>query len=79
MQQNNKIDYKVEIEKLLREYMFDESWMSEQDWKEFLVELLKQQGTNMEELAKQCEIGVQNGYSLETQFQFAKKVSDVTK
>ena len=65
--------YLIESEKLLKDLFF-EKWMDNEDWKEFIIELEKASGVTLTSLANDIEIGVNNGYSLETQIALVKQV-----
>ena len=64
--------YLIEVEKLLKDLFF-ENWMDEEDWKEFLIELEKASGVTLTSLSNDIEIGVKNGYNLETQIAIIKQ------
>ena len=68
--------YEKEIDDFLREIIY-ESWMSEEDYNEVISETFKQLGTNREKLSNDIEIGIKNGYSIETQFALVKRVLNV--
>ena len=51
--------------------------MSEEDYNEVISETFKQLGTNREKLSNDIEIGIKNGYSIETQFALVKRVLNV--
>ena len=65
--------YKLATENFLKELFF-ESWMDENDWNEFLIELKIVSGITIESMAKDIETGVINGYSIETQMAIVRKV-----
>lgn len=62
----------VQIVKNLFRELFFESWMSETDWAEVEADLLRQSNTSYEEMAKDIETGVQNGYSVDYQVKLMK-------
>ena len=64
--------YLIEVEKLLKDLFF-ENWMDEEDWKEFLIELEKASGVTLTSLSNDIEIGVKDGYNLETQIAIIKQ------
>ena len=68
--------YEKEIDDFLREIIY-ESWMSEEDYNEVISETFKQLETNREKLSNDIEIGIKNGYSIETQFALVKRVLNV--
>lgn len=51
--------------------------MDEEDYNEVITETFKKLGTNKEKLSSDIEIGVKNGYSIETQFALVKRVLNV--
>lgn len=68
--------YEKEIDQFLRDIIY-ENWMNEEDYNEVITETFKQLGTNKEKLSSDIEIGVKNGYSIETQFALVKRVLNV--
>ena len=62
-----------EINAFLKE-QFYESWMDEDDWKMFLYELEKQSGTSIQSLSKDLQVGLENGHSIEKQFDLVRVV-----
>ena len=68
--------YEKEIDQFLRDIIF-EDWMNEDDYNEVITEVFKQLGTNKEKLNDDIEIGIKNGYSIETQFTLVKRVLNV--
>ena len=68
--------YEKEIDQFLRDIIY-EDWMNEEDYNEVLTEAFKQLGTNKEKLSSDIEIGIRNGYSIETQFALVKRVLNV--
>ena len=68
--------YEKEIDQFLRDIIY-ENWMNEEDYNEVITETFKQLGTNKEKLSSDIEIGVKNGYSIETQFALVKCVLNV--
>ena len=68
--------YEKEIDVFLREIIY-ESWMDENDYNEVINETFKQLGTNKEKLSNDIEIGIKNGYSIETQFALVKRALNV--
>ena len=51
-----------------------ESWMNEKDKSDFVNLLLNTQNKTIQDLDNDLEIGVQNGYSVEEQFEIVKKI-----
>ena len=68
--------YEKEIDQFLRDIIY-EDWMNEEDYNEVITETFKQLGTNKEKLSSDIEIGIKNGYSIETQFALVKLVLNV--
>jgi hypothetical protein len=68
--------YEKEIDQFLRDIIY-EDWMDEEDYNEVITETFKQLGTNKEKLSSDIEIGIKNGYSIETQFALVKRVLNV--
>jgi flagellar biosynthesis protein FlhB len=65
------IKYEKEINKFLRD-LFYENWMTEDEFNEIISESFKRLNTNIEKLNNDIEIGIKNGYSIETQFELVK-------
>ncbi len=63
------IDYKIEAKNLIKELLF-EPWMSKEDWEE----IEKEVPLHYDKLASDLEIGVKNGYSIETQKELIKQI-----
>lgn len=70
--------YEKEIDQLLRDIIY-EYWMDEEDYNEVITEIFKQLGSNKEKLSSDIEIGIKNGYSIETQFALVKRVLNAAK
>jgi len=68
--------YEKEIDQFLRDIIY-EDWMNEEDYNEVIKETFKQLGINKEKLSDDIEIGIKNGYSIETQFALVKRVLNV--
>jgi hypothetical protein len=64
--------HEKEIDQFLKD-IIHEDWMSEQDYNEIISETFKQIGTDKEKLSIDIERGIQNGYSIETQFALVKR------
>jgi hypothetical protein len=62
-----------EIDVFLKELFF-EKWMDDEDWIEILNELEKQTGVSKSTLSEDLKIGVDNGHSLEKQFDLVRLV-----
>jgi hypothetical protein len=65
--------YKNEVEELLKE-LFHENWMDENDWVVFLEETQRVGGISIDDISKDIEIGVKNGYSPERQIEILKQI-----
>jgi len=65
------IKYEKEINQFLRN-LFYENWMTEDEFNEIISESFKRLNTNIEKLNNDIEIGIKNGYSIETQFELVK-------
>ncbi len=65
--------YKNEVEELLKE-LFHESWMDENDWVVFLEETQRVGGISIDDISKDIEIGVKNGFSPEKQIEILKQI-----
>lgn len=68
------MDYKEEAEKIFRELFFEEEWMDESDWSEFVRLTFKEEGINYDILGEQLKEGVDNGTPIEEQKDILKKV-----
>jgi len=64
--------YEKEIDKLLEE-LFRADWMSDEDYSNFVKEVLSQTGISKQILSEQMELGVMNGFDIETQIEAVKK------
>ncbi len=69
----NKLLFQDEIILFLKD-QFYEDWMNENDWDAFLSELCKYFGVTIQSLSNDLEIGVKNGFSIETQFEVLKYI-----
>ena len=63
--------YKKEIDKLLRELYYDETTMTEEDYKEFIAEI---EGIDQlkQEISNRLQVGETNGISVEHQLSMYK-------
>lgn len=68
----NEIKYLVEINQILKD-CFHESWMDENDWDLFLIEINEKQPNLTKKLSDDIITGINNGHSLETQIEIIKK------
>jgi 3-hydroxyisobutyrate dehydrogenase-like beta-hydroxyacid dehydrogenase len=65
--------YKEQAEQLLRDVFFQD-WMNQSDWEKFLGELEFTTEVSIDSLSKDIEIGVKNGYSVESQIELVKGI-----
>lgn len=65
---------KENILNFLKECFPKDYWMDDNDYQEFIDELLLQGNTSLEEMEEQIQIGINNGYSMEDQFILMKKM-----
>jgi len=65
------MSYLEEVEILLKE-LFYESWMDNEDWASYL-KFMEENGISLSKLAEELEIGVNNGFSVETQIKLIKQ------
>jgi len=70
--------YEIEIDKLLKELLYDESWMDDEDYKEVIDLTFKTMGITKQKLSDDIEIGIKNGYTVEQQIYLLKRVLNVT-
>jgi hypothetical protein len=63
--------YESEIDNFLKD-LFYGSWMSDEEYKEFIEITFNKVGMTKQELSVELEIGIQNGYSIEKQLQILK-------
>lgn len=68
---SNMLKYKDQLQSLFKE-VFQESWMSEQDWQEIEEAIFEVTGLSYEKLEQDLEVGVNNGYSIEKQFKLLR-------
>ena len=65
--------FQDEINEFLKE-QFYESWMDENDWSMFLEALETQSGVSIKSLPNDLQVGLQNGHSIEKQFELVRTV-----
>lgn len=70
--------YEKEIDNLLRE-MFYEKWMSDKEYEDMISEIFKMANISKDKLDSDIEIGINNGYNLETQFDVWRKIFKLLK
>ena len=66
--------YEIEIDKLLKNLLYDENWMSEEDYIEVVELTFSEMGISKQKLSDDIEIGIEKGYTLEFQIELLKKV-----
>ena len=71
--ETNTIRYEAEVDKLIEE-VFRSDWMNELDWQAFQEEFYRNSGETKQSLSEQIEVGIKNGYSIESQIEVAKKL-----
>ena len=69
--------HETEIDKLLKELLYDESWMDDEDYKEVIDLTFKTMGITKQKLSDDIEIGIKNGYTVEQQIDLLKRVLNV--
>jgi len=62
-----------EINKLLKELFYDESWMDDNDYKEVIELTFKTTDITKQKLSDSIEIGIKNGYNVEQQIELLRK------
>lgn len=70
-----ELKHKEAIESLFA--MFYESWMDDDDKREFVQMLLSKTGMTLDDLDNSIEEGIKNGYTIQEQLEAAKKVFNV--
>lgn len=69
--------HETEIDNLLKELFYYESWMDDNDYKELIDLTFKTMGITKQKLSDDIEIGVKNGYTVEQQIDLLKRVLNV--
>lgn len=69
--------HEIEIDKLLKELLYDESWMDDEDYKEVIDLTFKTMGITKQKLSDDIEIGIKNGYTVKQQIDLLKRVLNV--
>jgi hypothetical protein len=64
--------HEKEIDALLEE-LFRSEWMSDEDYSGFLNEVFKQTGISKQILSEQIELGIINGFDVETQLEAVRE------
>lgn len=65
--------HEIEINKLLKELFYDESWMDDNDYKEVIELTFKTTGITKQKLSDSIETGIKNGYNVEQQIELLRK------
>jgi len=71
------VKYENEIDALLKDLIYDKSWMDDEDYKEVVEETFKILGITKQKLSDDIEIGVKNGHTVEQQIALLKRVLNV--
>ncbi len=69
--------HESEIDNLLKELLYDESWMDDEDYKELIDLTFKTMGITKQKLSDDIEIGIKNGYTVKQQIDLLKRVLNV--
>jgi hypothetical protein len=69
--------HETEIDNLLKELLYYESWMDDEDYKEVIDLTFKTMGITKQKLSDDIEIGIKNGYTVEQQIDLLKRVLNV--
>lgn len=67
------LKYEKEIDELLR-FLFYEKCMDDKDYKEIIEETFRFTGITKQKLCEDLEIGVKNGFSVESQILLLKEL-----
>ncbi len=65
--------HETEIDNLLKELLYDESWMDDNDYKEVIELTFKTTGITKQKLSDSIETGIKNGYNVEQQIELLRK------
>jgi len=68
-----RIPYEDEINEFLKE-IFYEDWMDDNDWAVCLESWLTESGKSIQSLSNDLQVGMKNGYSIESQFSLIKSM-----
>ncbi|MFT6880879.1 MAG: putative Ser/Thr protein kinase [Arcticibacterium sp.] len=66
--------HETEIDKLLKELLYDKSWMDDEDYKEVIDLTFKTMGITKQKLSDDIETGIKNGYTVKQQIDLLKQV-----
>jgi hypothetical protein len=69
--------HETEIDRLLKELLYDESWMDDEDYKEVIDLTFRTMGITKQKLSDDIEIGIKNGYTVKQQIDLLKRVLNV--
>jgi hypothetical protein len=69
--------HETEIDRLLKELLYDESWMDDEDYKELIYLTFRTMGITKQKLSDDIEIGIKNGYTVKQQIDLLKRVLNV--
>ena len=69
--------HETEIDNLLKELLYDESWMDDEDYKEVIDLTFKTMGITKQKISDDIEIGIKNGYTVKQQIDLLKRVLNV--
>jgi hypothetical protein len=65
---------KEDILNFIKECLPKDNWMDDNDYQEFIDEVLLQGNTSLEQMEEQIQVGINNGYSMEDQFILMRKL-----
>jgi len=66
--------HEIEIDNLLKELFYDESWMGEEDYKEVIYLTFETVGVTKQKLSDDIETGIKNGHTVKQQIDLLKRV-----
>ena len=66
--------HEAEIDELLKELFYDESWMTEKDYKEVMDLAFNTMGITKQTLHDDIEVGIKNGYTVRQQIELIKQI-----
>lgn len=65
---------KEDILNFIKECLPKDNWMDDNDYQEFIDEVLLQGNTSLEQMEEQIQVGINNGYSMKDQFILMRKI-----
>jgi len=65
--------YKSEIDSLFRTIFF-ENWMDEEDYNNLIETIFKENNISYQSLSDDIEVGIKNGYGIETQIKLIESL-----